>query len=252
PGGAVAENRWPRWYSQPWFQTGLSASSAGRSDGVSWVFRSPDRTTSLCSSKPRPWRRALALRQSRSGGGRDGGCGSGAVVSLAADHQLPGDAGGLVSECYSGQLGRLALEQLGQPGRGLCASALDVSDVGGGAAVQPRTEGLVAGPRDAAVLLLAATRMILGGEADPGGTAAAGAEDARVRDLDRQQTGADRTDGGHLRQAPTELVRAMPGHQLGLECGDLWPELAELPAEGHEHLLGQRRNAAVVIANASQ
>ena len=42
------------------------------------------------------------------------------VVAFAADHQLPGDARGLVGQRHGRELGRLALEELDQPGRGMC------------------------------------------------------------------------------------------------------------------------------------
>ena len=40
------------------------------------------------------------------------------VVALAADHQFPGDACGLVGQRHRGQLRRLAPNELRQPGRG--------------------------------------------------------------------------------------------------------------------------------------
>ena len=43
----------------------------------------------------------------------------GRLVRLAADHQLPGDAGELVGQRHCGELWRLALEKLDQPGRGM-------------------------------------------------------------------------------------------------------------------------------------
>ena len=83
------------------------------------------------------------------------------VVALAAGHELPGDAGGLVGERHGDELGRLALEQAGEPGRGPGAAAPDLLDVGGRARHQGGAQALVAGPGDAAEPLLAGGRMVL-------------------------------------------------------------------------------------------
>ena len=84
-------------------------------------FGSIDRTICSISSKLRPqrdvtcrfpliWLRRLVHP------GRDD---MGRIVVLAADHQLPGDAGHLVGQRHGGELGRFALQQLDQPRRGL-------------------------------------------------------------------------------------------------------------------------------------
>jgi hypothetical protein len=47
---------------------------------------------------------------------------AGGIVASTAYHQLPDDAGGLVGQCYSRQLGWLALEKVDQPGLGMFSS----------------------------------------------------------------------------------------------------------------------------------
>src|SRR5206468_7064477 len=118
----------------------------------------------------------------------------GRIVALAAGHQLPGDAHGLVGERHRRQLGRLALEQRGEPRRGYDAASPDLLDIGGGAADQHRPQALVAGPGDAAQPLLAAARMVLRRQADPSRAQAAGAEAMRIDDLGDHQAGPDRAD----------------------------------------------------------
>jgi hypothetical protein len=88
----------------------------------------------ILEGRARIWRRLgpvavkllpVPCRSLRRGGRRRFG-----DIALARDHQLPGDAGHLVGQRHGGQLRRLALETLGEPGLGL-AAALSPMDYAG-------------------------------------------------------------------------------------------------------------------------
>src|SRR5580658_10664766 len=74
------------------------------------------------------------------------------VVALAADHDLPGDARRLVGESHRGKLGRLALQEVGQPGRGRGAPAPDLLEICGRSGDKHAAQCLVASAGDAAEL----------------------------------------------------------------------------------------------------
>src|SRR5258708_14623895 len=170
--------------------------NAARSDGLSRVWDRLITPSPCCSSRPRPSARGgghghaevlcdghgagtLAGSVWMERGARRGapmlrsaeplaGLGPGAVVALAADHELPGDARGLVGEGHGGELLGLALQELGQPGPGPGATPFDLLDVGCRARHQGGAQALVAGAGDAAVSHLAGGRNVLWGEAEPG------------------------------------------------------------------------------------
>src|SRR6266436_720398 len=128
--------------------------NAVRSDGLSRVWDRLITPSPCCSSRPRPQREVVATVTLKCLGGVHGGGATdrgvwvergarrgapmlrsaeplagfraGAVVALAADHQLPGDARGLVGQSHGGELLRLALQEFGQPRRGPGAAALDL------------------------------------------------------------------------------------------------------------------------------
>src|SRR3989442_1819502 len=90
-----------------------------------------------------------------------------AIVAFAADHQLPGDARDLIGQRYRGELGRLALEKLDQPGPGMSASSLDLLDHGGGADDQHAAQRIVTGASDYPEPRLAGARVILRCQSEP-------------------------------------------------------------------------------------
>src|ERR1700733_11839576 len=98
---------------------------------------------------------ALTTRARRYTGGRGDeatGCAP-RIVALAADHELPGDARGLVGECDCGEFRLLAADEVSQPGRGVAALFAHLLDHRGGANHQGSAQGLVARPRDRAEAL---------------------------------------------------------------------------------------------------
>jgi hypothetical protein len=56
--------------------------------------------------------------------GDRGGDAVGGIVMLAADHQLPGDAGHFIGQRHGGELGRFALQQFDKPRRGMAPCSL--------------------------------------------------------------------------------------------------------------------------------
>jgi len=113
-----------------------------------------------------------------------GGDDMGRIEGLAADHQLPGDAGHLVGQCHGSEFGRLALQQLDKPRRGmaLCSlpgasfAASHLLDHRGRADHQYAAQGLIAGAGDAAEPRLAGRRVIFWCQPDPGREMPAGSE----------------------------------------------------------------------------
>src|SRR5262245_22653549 len=152
---------------------------------------------------------------------------AGGIVAFAAHHQFPGDARGLVGERHGGELGRLACDQLAQPGRGAAsAAAFDLPNHRGGARHQDAAQHRVAGARDHAEPLLAGGGVILGGEPEPGRKIAPRAERLGIGHLDRQQRGADWPDRWNRSEQAALCVTAVEGQepaierlQLGLERG---------------------------------
>src|SRR5271154_2392232 len=263
----------PRWYPRTLVPNEPETLNAARSDGLSGVWDRLITPSPCCSSRPRPQREVVAtvtLKLLCGGHGAGSlvgrvwlergaprgapmlrnaeplaGLHAGAVVALAAGHELPGDARGLVGERHGGELLGLALQELGQPGRGPGAAAFDLLDVGRGARHQGGAQALVAGAGDAAVSHLAGGRMVLRGEAEPGREPATGSKGSRGADLDGHRAGNDRADRRHLDQAPAQLVGALEGLQLLVELGDARRQVGELLAQGGEQFLGQRRDGLI-------
>ena len=88
-------------------------------------------------------------------------CPTDAIVGLAADHQLPGNARRLVGERHGGKLRRLALDKRCQPGRRVPTRLPGVLDHRGGADHQNAAQCLIAGSRDDPEALLAGGGVIL-------------------------------------------------------------------------------------------
>jgi hypothetical protein len=123
---ALAHERWPRWVPPPEFQTDVRPCGATTIYGVS---RDLDR--SITPSPCHLARSVIGSARERAIGLSGSSCraedlsgpartNSNALrcIALARHHEFPGDPGDLVGQGDRGQLWRLALEQLQQPGRG--------------------------------------------------------------------------------------------------------------------------------------
>jgi hypothetical protein len=123
---ALAHERWPRWVPRPEFQTDVRPCGATTICGVS---RDLDR--SITPSPCHLARTVIGSARERAIGSSGSSCQaedlSGTArtngnalrcIALARHHEFPGDPGNLVGQGDRGQLGRLALEQRHQPGRG--------------------------------------------------------------------------------------------------------------------------------------
>src|SRR5579862_5770046 len=142
---------------------------------------------------------------------------AGSVVMFAADHQLPGNASGFVGQRHRRELGRLALDQFHQPGRGMASPTLNLLDYGGGTGNQDAAQVLVAGACNDAEPRLAGGRVILGGKSEPGREVAARAESLRISDLHGEQRSPNRANGGDFHHPSAQFIALMPSHQLGLD-----------------------------------
>jgi hypothetical protein len=168
------------------------------------------------------------------------------IVVFAADHQLPGDARGLVGERHRGELGRLAGKEGEEPRRGPVAPAPCLLDDRGGADHHQAAQGLVAGAGDGAEPLPVRGGMVLRRQPHPRREISTTAKSVRIGDLDRQGTGTDRADRGYRGEPPAQLVVAMPGHQLGLDLAQPCQQLGIFPAVQREQLLGRLRQRRIV------
>src|SRR5215467_10174395 len=158
------------------------------------------------------------------------------IVAFPADHQLPDDAGILVGQGDGRQLGRLASEELDQPGRGLPFSVLYLLDHGGGADHQHAAQSLVAGAGDHAKPRLAGRRVILRGGSEPGRKVAAAAERMRIGDLHDRQRSADRANTWNLLQPLAQFVVLVPSHQPGFDFCNLDLQPGIFPGVGGKQL----------------
>ena len=86
-----------------------------------------------------------------------------------------------------------------------------VPDDSHGAGDQQPSQVAIALFGDTAEPILAAGRMLLGHQSDPGGEIAPGAERLPIADLGNQGGGHNRADAGDLLQPPAGFTRAMPG-----------------------------------------
>src|ERR1051325_8014801 len=139
------------------------------------------------------------------------------LVALAADQQLPDDAGVLVGQRNGGQLGWLAPDQLGQPGRGMPSSLAHLLDQRGGASHQDAAQGLVAGARDHPKPRLARRGVILRRQSKPSGKIPRAAERMRLGRSHRRQRTADRAHGWALANPSARFIGFVPGQLLGLD-----------------------------------
>jgi hypothetical protein len=138
----------------------------------------------------------------------------GGFVALPCHHQLPGDPGDLVGQRHCNQLGRLALEQIHQPGRSRrTLAAPQLPDDSRGPGHQHTAQDLVPGARDNPMPHFASGGMILRGQAEPGGKVAGGSEGLRGGRLHHQHRSANRPHPRNPSQAPAAFMGAVPSHE---------------------------------------
>jgi hypothetical protein len=144
-----------------------------RRDRMSGAAGVPDGVESGATMAQSGERSALGCFRQRVSAGRMVRVAPTRIIGLARHHHLPGDARGLVGERDRGELGRLAGNERHEPGRSVGLAAPDLLNDGGCATYKERSERLVAGAGDPALPRLAAGRVILGRQTEPGGEIAA-------------------------------------------------------------------------------
>ena len=209
------------------------------------------RPGAVSSSRPRRWlSRGSAAHQAASPSGSrlagSGRCKQARIVRLAAHHDLPGDACGLVRERDGGELGRLALQERRQPGRSAGAAAPDLLDERRRAAATSTLRSVSSPARVMPpCLCLAPGRVILGASGRSRRSTSRPERNAsRIGDLDRRAAlRADRPNRRHLGQAAgsarcRDAKLSQPGLDLpairGVSC-------AMFLCQRREHLLGRAR-----------
>src|ERR1700730_14909331 len=196
PVSAIGHDRWPRWFPRHEFQTVTRYRiPLGRTECLtSWdrpttpsapSLASAGLSESRCSS---PAELLCVDAFLRRGGAR---CQQGALrgaptkrsaaplaghnfrglnctnVAFAPNHQLPGDASHFVGQGHCGKLGRLALEELDQPGGGVLSSLPDLLDQSRRPDDQTASQRLIAGASDHPEPRLAGSGMILRCQSNP-------------------------------------------------------------------------------------
>src|SRR5512137_1810895 len=145
------------------------------------------------------------------------------------NHDGPGYPRNLVGKRDRGYLGRPARHQSAQPWPLVSAMFLRIADDGHRAGDEQPAQVSIALLGDAAESVLAASRVLLGHQPDPGGKIASRSERLPVADLGNQRGGDDRADARDLLQPPARLARAMPGQDFLLDGPELGAEGAVLP-----------------------
>ena len=92
----------------------------------------------------------------------------------------------------------------------------------------------VAGLADASQLLLAAARVLLGHQPDPGTEVAAGAEDLRIGDARDQGSRDQRANAGDASRLRLRLLAAVPSQDTPVHLQDLPLHQLELRGQSHE------------------
>jgi len=99
---------------------------------------------------------------------------------------------------------------------------------------------------DAAEPVLAAGRMLLGHQPNPGGKVAPRCKRLPVANLGNHSRGDNRADAWNLRQPPARLARAMPSQDALVDGSDLGSDRAVLPRQHIENAAGGRGNPVVL------
>lgn len=102
--------------------------------------------------------------------------------------------------------------------------------------------------RDAAPAFLAAGRVLLGYQPEPGRELSPGTECLSVANRGDQRGGGDEADAGDGLQPPARGIRAMPGQQLDLDLEDLLAQVLDQLRDQQQRLarpLGQQAKIAL-------
>src|SRR5262245_64023469 len=126
----------------------------------------------------------------------------------------------LLASRYRGHFGWPAANEAGEPGP-LGAVLACVSNDGHGTGDQQPPQIAIALLGDAAEPLLAASRMLLRHQADPGGKVASRAKRLPVADLGDQRGGHNRTNAGDLLEPAAVFTGAVPGLNAFVDNADL-------------------------------
>src|SRR5258705_10137639 len=121
---------------------------------------------------------------------------------------------------------------------------LGIADDGHCAGVEQPPQVSLALLGDAAKPILAAGRVLLRHQPDPGGEIASRPERLPVADLGNQGGGDDRA-ARNLLQPPARLAGAMPGQDALLDGPELGTDGAVLPGQHTENTAGHWGNAAI-------
>src|SRR6516162_538420 len=130
----------------------------------------------------------------------------GFLIALASGHHRPYHPGNLVGERDGSDLGGPTRQQGGKPGSTLGAMDFRIADHGKRAGRKQAAQIAIALLADAAKLVFAPARVLLGHEADPGRKVAPRSECLWISDARDHSRGQHRTDAGDLVQPLAGLV----------------------------------------------
>ena len=149
-------------------------------------------------------------------------------------------------------LARLARQQTPQPGQGRLVPRLDRHfDDRCGPQHQQLAQPFIAGSADAPQPLLAARRVLLRRQSQPGREVTAGRERRRI-DLQRERQSGDRADAGDPGQQPAERIGLVRRQQLHIDLLQPRVEVRDLFAQQRQHRLGRRRKGGLPLNSLEQ
>src|SRR4029077_5683390 len=154
----------------------------------------------------------------------------GFLLAFAFYHDGPGHSGDLVGKRDRGDLGWPASQQRREPGP-LGAMDLGITDDRGAPSREQAAQIAIALLADTAEPVLAAARVLLRHEPDPGREVPPRSEGLRVCNTGDQSGGQRRADAGYLIEPSARLIGSVPGHDLAVKLQDLGFQHPQLNSE---------------------
>src|SRR5215211_7090630 len=172
----------------------------------------------------------------------------GGSIDLAPGQHRPGDARHLVGQGDRGQARGFAVEQLLQPFRRTGCLAPGIADDAGRPDHQQTADIGVAGLRDAAQSVLAATRILPWNQPQPCRQLAAVPESRGIGDRGGNRRGRNRTDAGDGGEVAAGFVRLVPGEDSPFQRINTFVAFVDLVSNLPESDAGQLWYFSVVEA----
>src|SRR6476646_2426312 len=163
------------------------------------------------------------------------------IVATLSHHERPGYAGALIRQRNSRNVDVSTAQQTIDPRIAWARRSSAPPNDGAGPVDHQTSDIAIASLRDPTETLLNPTRSLLLHKATPGCELPASFELPRIGNRCDNRACSNRADTRDRRQPAADLVRTMPGHELGLN--DLHPglDLSQLSRQNAQHLARQSR-----------